>query len=145
MTDKYYDVYFDAADLSVSEEGELMNPEVLQIIEFEYDDETDEVTACRRVDRKGNVLEYPWKNREYALTWGMNHVGEDDFPTIDKALGAFEGWLDDHLDWRESWRGDYYNPPEYICAGIEGYVDEPPYRPKHISDTVIRAILNRRR
>lgn len=145
MTDKYYDVYFDAGDLIVDEGGRLENPKVLQIIEFEYDEETDEVTACRRVDLDGNVLEDPWKNREYSLTWGMNHVGEDDFPTINKALGAFECWLENHLDWRESWRGDYYNPPEYYCAGIEGYVDEPPYRPKHISDSLIRAILKRQR
>ena len=143
MTDKYYDVYFDAGDLIVDEGGRLENPEVLQIIEFQYDDETDEVTACRRVDAKGNVLEDPWKDRERADD--INHVGENDFSTISKALGAFEGWLTDHLDWRESWRGDYYNPPEYVCAGIEGYVDEPPYRPHHISDTVIRAILKRRR
>ena len=122
MIDKYYDVYFDAADLSVSEEGELMNPDALQIIEFEYDDETEEVTACRRVDKKGNVLEDPWKDLQYSDD--MAHVGEGDDPTISKAMGRFEGWLDQNLDWRESWRGDYYNPPEYICAGIEGYTDD---------------------
>ena len=143
MTDKYYDIYFQPADLYVDEHGHLENPDALQIIEFEYDEDTEEVTACRRVDAKGNVLEDPWQDRERADD--LNHVGENDFATISKALGAFEGWLTDHLDWRESWRGDYYNPPEYICAGIEGYVDEPPYRPKHISDTVIRAILKRRR
>ena len=143
MTDKYYDVYFDAGDLIVDEGGRLENPEALQIIEFEYDDETEEVTACRRVDKKGNVLEDPWKDRERADD--INHVGENDFPTISKALGAFEGWLTDHLDWRESWRGDYYNPPEYICAGIEGYVDEPPYRPKHIDRDLILKNQRRRR
>ena len=143
MTDKYYDIYFDPSDLEVDRGGHLENPEVLQIIEFEYDEDTEEVTACRRVDEKGEVIEDPWKDLQYSDD--MAHVGENDFPTISKALGAFEGWLTDHLDWRESWRGDYYNPPEYICAGIEGYVDEPPYRPHHISDTVIRAILKRRR
>ena len=142
MTDKYYDVYFDAGDLIVDEGGRLENQEVLQIIEFEYDDETEEVTACRRVDRKGNVLEDPWKDQERADD--INHLAENDFPTIDKALGAFEGWLNDHLDWRTSYAGDYYNPPEYICAGIEGYVDEPPYRPKRISRSLIRAILKRK-
>lgn len=141
--EKYYDIYFDPADLEVDTEGHLENSEVLQIIEFEYDDETEEVTSCCRVDEKGNVIDDPWRDREYAEY--LTHLAENDFPTIDKALGAFEGWLDNHLDWRESYHGDYYNPPEYICAGIEGYVDEPPYRPHHISDTVIRAILKRRR
>ena len=141
--EKYYDIYFDPADLEVDTEGHLENPEVLQIIEFDYDDETEKTTACRRVNEKGEVIEDPWKDREYAES--MVHLAEDDFPTIDKALGRFEGWLDNNLDWRESYHGDYYNPPEYICAGIEGYVDEPPYRPHHISDTVIRAILKRRR
>ena len=143
MTDKYYDVYFDPAELEVDRDGHLENPKALQIIEFEYDDESEEVTACRRVDAKGNVLEDPWKN--YSAAWDFTNVGENDFPTISKALGAFEGWLTDHLDWRESWRGDYYNPPEYICAGIEGYVDEPPYRHKHIDRDLIRAMSRKRR
>ena len=143
MTYDYYDIYFNPADLVVDTEGRLENPEALQIIRFIYGQVTDELISVSRVDRNGNVIENPWKDQERADD--MNHVGENDFPTISKALGAFEGWLTDHLDWRESWRGDYYNPPEYICAGIEGYVDEPPYRPLHISDTVIRAILNRRR
>ena len=143
MTDKYYDIYFDRDVLQVDQHGHLENPGALHIIEFEYDDDTDEVTACRRVDQQGNVIEDPWKDREYAES--LVHLAEDDFSTIDKALGAFEGWLDNNLDWRESYRGDYYNPPEYYCAGIEGYVDEPPYRPHHISDTVIRAILRQRR
>ena len=54
--EKYYDIYFDPADLEVDTEGHLENPEVLQIIEFEYDDETVEVTSCCRVDEKGNVI-----------------------------------------------------------------------------------------
>ena len=143
MTDKYYDIYFDPSDLEVDTEGHLLNPDILQIIEFDYDDETEKTTACRRVNANGEVIEDPWKDQEYAESFV--HLAEDDFSTIDKALGAFEGWLDNNLDWRESYRGDYYNPPEYYCAGIEGYVDEPPYRPHHISDTVIRAILRRRR
>ena len=122
MADKYYDVYFDPSELEVDRDGHLKNPDALQIIEFKYDDDTDEVTACRRVDAKGNVLEDPWKDLQYSDD--MAHVGEGDDPTISKAMGRFEGWLDQNLDWRESWRGDYYNPPEYICAGIEGYTDD---------------------
>ena len=139
MNDKYYDVYFQPADLYVDEHGHLENPDALQIIEFEYDQDTEEVTACRRVDEKGNVLEDRPRLSDLA------HSGDGDDPTIDKALGRFEGWLTDNLEWRESYRGDYYNPPEYVCVGITGYVDEPPYRPHHISDTHIRAILKRRR
>lgn len=139
MTDKYYDVYFDPSELEVDQDGHLENPDALQIIEFEYDDETEEVTACRRVDKKGNVIE------DRPDLSDLDHSGDGDDPTISKALGAFEGWLTDHLEWRESWRGDYYNPPEYICAGIEGYVDEPPYRRKHISRDLIREMLRKRR
>ena len=139
MTDKYYDIYFQPADLYVDEHGHLENPDALQIIEFEYDEDTEEVTACRRVDEKGNVIE------DRPDLYDLVHSGDGDDPTIDAALGRFEGWLTDNLEWRESYRGDYYNPPEYVCIGITGYVDEPPYRPLHISDTVIRAILKRRR
>lgn len=139
MTDKYYDVYFDPSELEVDQDGHLENPDALQIIEFEYDDETEEVTACRRVDEKGNVIE------DRPDLSDLEHCGDGDDPTISKALGRFEGWLTDHLDWRESWRGDYYNPPEYICAGIEGYVDEPPYRHKHIDCDLILRNMRRRR
>lgn len=120
MTDKYYDVYFQPADLYVDEHGHLENPDALQIIEFEYDEDTEEVTACRRVDQQGNVLE------DRPDLYDLVHAGDGDDPSIDAALGAFEGWLTDHLDWRESWRGDYYNPPEYVCIGIAGYVDDEP-------------------
>ena len=143
MTDKYYDIYFQPADLYVDEHGHLENPDALHIIEFEYDDDTDEITACRRVDAKGNVLEDPWKDLQYSDD--MAHSGDGDDPTISKALGRFEGWLTENLEWRESYRGDYYNPPEYVCIGITGYVDEPPYRRKHISRDLIREMLRKRR
>ena len=139
MTDKYYDIYFDPADLEVDTEGRLLNLDILQIIEFEYDDVTDTVDVCRRVNEKGEVIQ-----NDPDLT-DLEHVGDGDDPTISKALGRFEGWLDNHLDWKEDVAETRYQPAEYICIGIEGYVDEPPYRPHHISDTVIRAILKRRR
>ena len=90
-------------------------------IEFEYDDETEEVTACRRVDQKGNVIE------DRPDLSDLEHVGDGDDPTISKAMGRFEGWLENHLEWRESYRGDYYNPPEYICIGVTGCVDDDDY------------------
>lgn len=138
MTEKFYDIYFDPADLEVDHEGRLENPEALQIIEFEYDDDTDAVSACRHVDLTGAVIE------ENPDLTDLEHAGDGDDPSIDAAIGRFDGWLDNHLEWRESYHGDYYNPPEYVCVGISGYVDEPPYRSRHISDAVIRAILNRR-
>ena len=39
MTEKFYGVYFDRWDLEVNEDGILRNPEVLQIVEFEYDED----------------------------------------------------------------------------------------------------------
>ena len=139
MTDKYYDIYFQPADLYVDQEGHLENPDALQIIQFEYDDDTEEVTACRRVDQQGNVLE------DRPDLYDLVHAGDGDDPSIDAALGRFEGWLTDNLEWRESYRGDYYNPPEYICVGITGYVDEPPYRPHRISKYILREIMRKKR
>lgn len=124
MTYDYYDIYFDPADLVVDTDGHLENPDALQIIRFVYGQVTDELISSSRVNSKGEIIENPWKDQERADD--LTHLAENDFVTIDEAMGAFEGWLNDHLDWRESWRGDYYNPPEYICAGIEGYVDDEP-------------------
>ena len=124
MTDKNYDIFFDPAELEVDQDGHLLNMDILHIIEFEYDDETEEVTACRRVDEKGNVLEDPWKDRERADV--MVQAGYGDDTSIRDALSRFWKWLDQNLEWRESWRGDYYNPPEYVCIGVTGYTDDEP-------------------
>ena len=120
-TEFYYDVYFDPSELEVDRDGHLKNPDALRIIEFEYDEDTDEITACRRVSEKGNVLEDPWKDLQYSDD--IAHVGEVDDPTISTTMGRFEGWLDQNLEWSQSYRGDYYNPPEYVCIGITGHID----------------------
>lgn len=118
MTEKLYGIYVDKWDLEVNRDGHLQNPDVLQIVEIEYDEETDQVIAIRRVDEKGNVLQEEWDGLQYVDD--LTLTGPDDCATIDKALGWFEGWLDDNLEWRESYRGDYYNPPEYVCIGVTG-------------------------
>ena len=116
MTDKYYDIYFDRDILQVDRHGHLENPGALHIIEFEYDDDTDEVTACRRVDQKGNVIE------DRPDLSDLEHSGDGDDPTIGKALGRFEGWLDGRLIWVESSRATRWEPADYTCIGIEGCV-----------------------
>ena len=116
MNDKYYDIYFDRSELQISEEGELMNPNVLYIIEFVYDEDTEEVTACRLVDEKGNVLE------DRPDLADLEHAGDGDDPTIGKAGGRFYSWLDDHLVWTELYAATRWEPAEYTCIGIEGCV-----------------------
>ena len=120
----YYDIYFDPAELIVDQDGHLVNPEVLQIIEYGIGQVTDELIYVRRVDLKGNVLEDPWKDLENSDK--IAHVGEGDDTSIRVALSRFDKWLDQNLEWRESWRGDYYNPPEYVCIGVTGYTDDEP-------------------
>ena len=124
MTDKFYDIYFDRLELTVSCEGELMNPEALHIIELEYDEAEDKVVSIRRVDRDGKVIETA-PDIEY-----LNHAGYGDDPTIRKALDRFDKWLEEHLVWDEI-HATRYQPAEYICIGIEGCVEERPYRPHH--------------
>ena len=116
MTDKYYGIYFDRHDLTVDEGGHLTNPEALQIVEFEYDEATDEVIATRRVDQDGNVIEAEWQDLPYAES--LDHTGEDDDPTIREALDRFRGWLDTHTEWRETSPETRWHPAEYICIGI---------------------------
>jgi len=121
MNGKYYDIFFDPAELEVDRVGNLENPDALQIIEFEYDEDTDEVTACRRVDQKGNVIEDPWKDLQYSDD--MAHVGEGDDETIREAMIRFEGWLKEHTAWVESTPETRWQPASYVCVGIIGYTD----------------------
>lgn len=116
MNDKYYDIYFDRDVLKVDGDGHLLNPSALQIIEFEYDEDTEEVTACRRVDEKGNVLEDRPDLSDLENAW----YGDD--PTIEDAFGHFWKWLRDNLVWVESSRATRWEPADYTCIGIEGCV-----------------------
>lgn len=141
MTNKFYGIYFDRCDLQVDREGILENPEALQIIEFEYDETADKVTAVRRVNEKGEVIAESWDGLEFSDA--LDHVGYDDDTTIEEAMERFETWLDEHLEWRESRMETRYTPAEYVCVGITGCVDEEPYRPTHISDSVFRALVRR--
>lgn len=116
MTDKYYGIYFDRYDLEVDVCGHLTNPEALQIIEFEYAEDTDEITACRRVDRDGHVIEDEWSGLQYAED--LDHAGFDDDQTIREAFDRFEEWLEDHTRWGVSAPETRWQPAEYICTGI---------------------------
>ena len=116
MTDKYYDIYFDRDALKVNRHGHLLNPDALQIIEFEYDDVTDTVTSMRRVNEKGEVIE-----NDPDLT-DLEHSGDGDDPTISKAMGRFKGWRAGHLIWVEYSRATRWEPSDYTCSGIEGSV-----------------------
>ena len=124
MTDKYYGIYFDKLDLEVNRHGELMNPEVLQIIEFEYEDEdSDEPTAMRRVDSKGNVISEGWDGWQYRDD--LTHIGDrDDYYSVKDAFDDFYKWFTENLEWRESSPETYWQPAEYVCVGITDCVDE---------------------
>ena len=116
MADKYYDIYFDRNFLKVDGNGHLENWEILQVIEFEYDEDTEEVTSCRRVNEKGELIE------ENPNLSELEHVGDGDDPTIREAYGRFYGWLDDHLVWTELYAATRWEPAEYTCIGIEGCI-----------------------
>ena len=111
MTEKCYGIYFDRFELEVDADGNLANPEVLQIIEFEYDQ--DELIAVRRVDENGEVIADQW-----TCSDDLRHVGWDDDETIEKAMGRFERWLEDNLEWKQISPATYLSPAEYICIGI---------------------------
>ena len=122
MTEKFYGVYFDRHDLEVDEQGRLENSEALQIIEFEYDESTDEVIAARRVDRDGNIIEPEWQDLPYAET--LDHTGDDDDPTITEALDRFRRWLETHTEWREATPETRWQPAGWVCVGVTGCIDD---------------------
>lgn len=115
MTEKYYGIYFDKFDLKVNEDGELINPEVLYIMEFEYDENiSDEPIDIRRIDEKGNLIE------EYPDLSDLDYAGYDDDPCVSEALDRFYEWLQGNLVWKQTSRQTYWQPAEYTCVGIEG-------------------------
>ena len=117
MTEKFYDVYFDPAQLEVDRGGYLMNPDALHIVELQFDEDTDTIISAKLVDEAGNV-----SGDASDLLDGF-HVGYGDDESIREALRRFEKWLSDHLVWVESRPQTYWEPAEYIAIGIEGYVD----------------------
>ena len=117
MTEKSYGIYFDRCALKVDHDGSLLNPEALFIIEFVFDEEiSEEPINIRRVNKNGDVIE------EYPDLSDLEYSGDDDDPSIDKALGRFYDWLHDHLAWSELYHSTYWEPAEYICIGIDGCV-----------------------
>ena len=117
MTSKCYNVYFNRDYLKVDKDGHLENPDVLKIIELVFDDEiSEEPIDIRRVNKNGEVME------EYPDLSDLEYSGDDDDPSIDKALTRFYDWLHDHLVWTELYHATYWEPAEYICIGIDGCV-----------------------
>ena len=106
MTNCTYGIYFDRWELEVNKHGQLTNPDALRIIEFEIDEELDDVVAKRRIAIDGSLLD----------------VGYDDFSTIDEALGWFDKWLEENTEWVESSPETRWQPAEYTCIGITGCV-----------------------
>ena len=117
-----YGVYFDPFGLKVDRNGDLVNPEELRIIQFEYDDDSDAVLTARRFNRNGEVIEDPWTELHHADD--LCHVGFDDDVTVSDALARFYTWLEEHTAWVETRPGSYYSPAEYSCIGIDGYIDD---------------------
>lgn len=114
MTDKYYGVYFDRYELQVDRNGDLLNPEALYIIEFEFDENiSDEPIGIRRISRNGDTLE------EYPDLSELEYVGWDDDPSVEKALDRFYEWLNEKLVWEELYPETRWQPAEYECVGIE--------------------------
>ena len=117
MNGKYYDIFFDPSELKVDRVGNLVNRDALHIIEYEYDEDSDEVTACRRVNLKGEVIEGPWQSLQYSDE--MVRVGFGDDETIREALTRFEVWLEENTAWVESTPETRWQPAEWICVGIK--------------------------
>ena len=90
----------------------------MHIICFECNTDTGEAINTNRVNEKGEVIE-----TDPVLT-DLEHVGYGDDTTIREALDRFEIWLENHLEWRVSRMETRYTPAEYVCIGIEGYIDE---------------------
>ena len=122
-----YDVYFDPAELQVDRNGHLMNPDALHIIEFEHDDETEELLSVRRVDENGNAIPEPWPffsdDGSYTILRDC-HAGYGDCESIQDALNEFEDWLTENTAWAQTRHQTYWHPAEYTCVGIIGYVDD---------------------
>ena len=120
MNNKYYGIYFDPSELEVDRKGHLLNPDALQIIEYEYTDEdSDTPTAVRRVDKDGNDISEGW-----VLRHGLAHIGYDDYSSMQDAFDDFHRWFEENREWRESSPQTYYQPAEYVCIGITGYCDD---------------------
>ena len=118
MNENFYGIYFDPSELRVDRNGDLTNPDVLHIICFECNTDTGETISWSRVSEKGEVIETEPKLDD------LESVGYGDDGTIREALDRFEVWLENHLEWRVSRMETRYTPAEYVCIGIEGYIDE---------------------
>ena len=116
MTNCIYGIYFDRWELEVNKHGQLTNPDALRIIEFEIDEELDDVVATRQIARDGSLLDV-----DPDLS-NLTNIGYDDFSTVDEALGWFDKWLEENTEWVETSSETRWQPAEYTCIGITGCV-----------------------
>lgn len=115
--DKYYDIYFDPAELDVDGNGDLVNWNALYILEY---DENGKV--MNRVDRKGTPVEFGGYPLENVLDLYHVGYGDDDLKGV---LSWFYKWLKDNTEWCETSPSTYWQPAEYRCIGISGYTFDP--------------------
>lgn len=117
MTEKYYDIYFDPAELEVDGNGELMNWDALYILEYNEDGK-----VTNRVDYNGKQIAFGDMSLDNILD--LYHVGYGD-DTLEEALKRFYQWLADNTEWVETSPQTYWEPAEYRCVGISGYTFDP--------------------
>ena len=113
MTEKYYDIYFDPAELEVDGNGELENWDALYIHEYNEDGK-----LLSRVDYNGKQIAFGDMSLDNILE--LYHVGHGD-DILEEALTRFSEWLSNNTEWKESSSQTYWQPAEYRCVGISGY------------------------
>ncbi len=117
MPEKYYDIYFDPAELKVDGNGELTNWDALYILEYNEDGK-----VTNRVDYNGTPIAFDDMSLDNILE--MYHVGHGD-DSLEEALTRFSEWLSDNTEWEEFSPQTYWEPAEYRCVGISGYTFDP--------------------
>ena len=116
MSDHFFDVYFDPADLTVNRDGSLQDYRKLHIIRFDEDG-----NPIDRVDENGQTIPEPIQMDDVLQ---MEHAGYGDDYTPQECLDRFEDWLDDHTVWVRISRATLLQPAEFDCIGIIGHIDD---------------------
>ena len=93
MTEKYYDIYFDPAELEVDGNGHLENWDALYILEYNEDGK-----VMNRVNYNGTLIAFGDMSLDNILE--MHHVGHGD-DSLEEALTRFSKWLFDNTEWEE--------------------------------------------
>ena len=116
MTKRVYGVYFNRHELRVDNDAQLLNYDVLRIIEFEQDEDQDEIIAVRRVAKDGSIIQSDPDLHD------LEGCGSDDCETIEAAITQFEDWLWENTEWEELYPETRWEPAEYYCVGVKGCI-----------------------